>query len=816
MNNGAGEHAERGERDDSLLDALLDETLGGRQPPDLSDRIVRALAANRVSLGSRVSLGRGHEDEEGNDSPNGNATVLPAGNIEARPIPISTQPHVRESGLRTARPARSQTGRSQTMAGYFTARHWLGLAASVAVLAGGYWTLSRDVPDPQIAQNPIARQPVSKRPGDEGPAGGGHQGTADDNPADPERTGTDESTGTPDLVDSTNTSDEPERTGPHAVSPETHAASETQSANDTDAATESPDEPHTKIANTTPHESTSSAPEQPNIGLPDRTTVAGVGTHPMSGAVNDADVIAMIDRGIRQRWREQGLRPSPAASDAEWCRRVFLDVIGRIPTIDELETYLVDHARDKRAKLVQRLLNDDSYAEAYARHWTTIWTNLLVGRSGGMLPDSPVNREGLQQYLRRSFLTNKPYDVLTFELISAQGSNTPGEYDFNGAVNFVLDNLQEKAATATAKTAQIFLGLQIQCTQCHNHPFNDWKQNRFWELNAFFRQAKTVVERKGSDQRPVRLVDEDFAGEGAHDPTSADPDDAEIYYELRNGELRVAYPVFVDGTAINPSGLVRAVNRRYELARFVMRSEYLGQAIVNRLWGHFFGYGFTKPVDDLGSHNPASHPELLGELARDFADGGHDLKRLIRWITLSEAYSLSSRFGPKQGNQSDDPTLGTPPSFSHFYLRQMTAEQLYDSLLVATEAHRATGNYEEQQRTKDDWAQQFTIAFGTDDNGEMTTFDGTITQALMMMNGELTRRATSSAAGGFLWKVSQRAAQPAAPIKHLYQAALGRKPSKAELKLADELLATRGGNRQTVLEDVWWALLNSNEFILNH
>ncbi|HEV3022918.1 MAG TPA: DUF1549 and DUF1553 domain-containing protein, partial [Pirellulales bacterium] len=534
-------------------------------------------------------------------------------------------------------------------------------------------------------------------------------------------------------------------------------------------------------------------------------------------AVNDEDVVASIDRAIRQRWREQGLRPSPVATDAEWCRRVFLDVVGRIPTIEELESFLVDHTRDKRAKLVQRLLNDDNYAEAYARHWTTIWTNLLVGRSGGMLPDSPVNREGMQQYLRRSFLTNKPYDKLTYELIGAQGSNRPGEDDFNGAVNFVLDNLQEKAATATAKTAQIFLGLQIQCTQCHNHPFNDWKQNRFWELNAFFRQTKAVPERKGNELRLVRLVDEDFAGEAAaHDANRFDPADAEIYYELRNGELRVAYPVFVDGTTIDPSGLVRVVNRRDELARLVVRSEYLGQAIVNRLWGHFFGYGFTKPVDDLGVHNPPSHPELLLELAHYFADAGYDLKRLVRWITLSEAYSLSSKFGPKQGNQADDPALGTPPSFSHFYLRQMTVEQLYDSLLVATEAHRTAGNYEEQQRTKDDWAQQFTIAFGTDDNGETSTFDGTITQALMMMNGNLTRRATSSAAGGFLWKVSQRAAQPAAPIKHLYQAALARKPSKAELKLADELLAARGGNPQTVLEDVWWALLNSNEFILNH
>ncbi|HEV3004657.1 MAG TPA: DUF1549 domain-containing protein [Pirellulales bacterium] len=783
--NGAG-----GERDDPLLDALLDEALGGRQPPDLSARIVQALAARRVSMVASEGV---------------------AG-ADARPLVI------RE---RSERIQRGASGRR------FAARHWLSLAASVALLAVGYWTLKPAGPGRPIAQGQIAQKPVAQNP----VVGDREQAAADEEAG--KGVGADEavsgaprvaegsraSTVAPDHPVATDRQDTPVTDAANTAARDSDVAD--TEAPDTDAATESPVAPANDLVERAPHESPLPHPGVKggvsDRSLSDRSAEASVGTHPMSSAVNDEDVVASIDRAIRQRWREQGLRPSPVATDAEWCRRVFLDVIGRIPTIEELESYLVDHARNKRARLLQRLLNDDSYAEAYARHWTAIWTNLLVGRSGGMLPDSPVNREGLQQYLRRSFLTNKPYDKLTYELISAQGSNRPGEDDFNGAVNFVLDNLQEKAATATAKTAQIFLGLQIQCTQCHNHPFNDWKQNRFWELNAFFRQTKAAPERKSSELRLVRLVDEDFAGEGAaHDANRFDPADAEIYYELRNGELRVAYPVFVDGTPIDPSGLVRVVNRRDELARLVVSSEYLGQAIVNRLWAHFFGYGFTKPVDDLGAHNPPSHPELLQELAHDFTDAGYDLKRLVRWITLSEAYSLSSKFGLKQGNQADDPTLGTPPSFSHFYLRQMTVEQLYDSLLVATEAHRAAGNYEEQQRTKDDWAQQFTIAFGTDDNGEATTFDGTITQALMMMNGDLTRRATSSAAGGFLWKVSQRAAQPAAPIKHLYQAALGRKPSKAELKLADELLAARGGNPQTVLEDVWWALLNSNEFILNH
>ncbi|HVW37034.1 MAG TPA: DUF1553 domain-containing protein, partial [Pirellulales bacterium] len=199
-----------------------------------------------------------------------------------------------------------------------------------------------------------------------------------------------------------------------------------------------------------------------------------------------------------------------------------------------------------------------------------------------------------------------------------------------------------------------------------------------------------------------------------------------------------------------------------------------------------------------------------------FAGSGFDLKRLLRWIALSEAYGLSSKFGSKFGNAADDPTTGAPPLFSHFYLRQMTAEQLYDSLLVATEAHAAQGNYEQQQRTKDEWLEQFAIAFGTDENDEATTFDGTIAQALVMMNGELTKKATSAASGGFLSKVAQSGPRAANPINQLYLAALGRRPSRAELQLANQLLSAKGGDAAAMLEDVWWALLNSNEFISNH
>ena len=524
--------------------------------------------------------------------------------------------------------------------------------------------------------------------------------------------------------------------------------------------------------------------------------------------ISDAAIIAYINELIRQGWADRGFSPSKAATEGEWCRRVYLDVLGRIPSAEEVTRFSIDKSKGKRAKLIDQLLDSDDYVEDYARNWTTIWTNILIGRTGGTDQNTLISREGMQQYIRRSFLGNKPYDQFAYELVSANGVNRPGEEGYNGAVNFVLDNLDESAAPATAKTARIFLGLQVQCTQCHNHPFNDWKQDQFWSLNAFFRQTRSQRIGEGRDMATVRLDDSDFPGEGNN------PAEAEIYYELRNGLLKVAYPSFVDGTKINPSGYLQEVNRRDELAKLIRQSPYLGKAIVNRMWAHFLGYGFTKPVDDMGPHNAASHPELVERLGKDFASTGYDLKQLIRWITLSEPYSLSSRFNPK--NEKDDPALGEKPAFSHFYLRQMSAEQLYESLIVATGADKTRGSYEDQERTKSMWLQQFAVAFGTDENDEATTFNGTIPQTLMMMNGELIIKATSGDPGTFLYQVATSNLKDNAKIGRLYVQAFARKPNKNEALAAAEMWKLRKGNTPAAMQDVWWVLLNINEFILNH
>ena len=782
------------DRDDPVLDACLEELLGGCQPPDLSSRILAALESGVPQVAAPPASLRPiplAALSAGDLAPASNGAVLAAAPAD-----------------RSGHPVRSSAATARRLPPAWVS---VALAASLLVMGGAYWTsrrgaakVERDAAPPVVAAGRAGQAKTT--------AAADHREAATASADSASRKLAAEG-------DRTSAIDGNSPAAPTAADEPASAAAHLARATKASPVDQPPVAKPQDRSASGPAESVAATENSPAISndeIPATDRQALASTSKSDGlspsAVSDAEMTASIDRMLRARWKDAGVRPSPAATDAEWCRRVFLDLIGRIPTIQELESYLVDNSRAKRARLVDELLSSDAYAEAYARHWTTIWTTLLVGRKGGMEPGSLVNREGLQQYLRRSFLSNKPYDRLAYELISAQGSNRPGEADFNGAVNFILNNLQEKATPATAKTAQLFLGMQVQCTQCHGHPFNQWKQNRFWELNAFFRQAKAAPEMRGTELRLARLADEDFAGEGQ----SPDPAEAEIYYEERNGLMHAAYPVYVDGTPSERSGLVADVRRRDELARLIVRSDEFAQAIVNRLWAHAFGYGFTKPIDDLGPHNPASHPELLAHLARQFAAGGHDLKRLLRWITLSEAYALSSKFGSKFGNAADDPATGAAPLFSHFYLRQMTAEQLYDSLLVATEAHATEGNYEQQQRTKDEWLEQFAITFGTDENDEATTFDGTIAQALMMMNGELTRRATDADSGGFLGKVAQGGQRAANPVHQLYLAALGRRPSKAELQLANQLFSAKGGDAEAVLEDMWWALLNSNEFISNH
>ncbi len=532
---------------------------------------------------------------------------------------------------------------------------------------------------------------------------------------------------------------------------------------------------------------------------------------------SDTTIITTIYKHIRAGWENNEIQPSDRAEDGEYARRVALDVVGHIPSYAELQEYLNDQSPDKRRKFVDQLLDQ----EGYVRNWTTIWGNLLVGRAnnrgGGRAP--------LDKWLRTAFYKNLPYDEFVRQLLTAEG-----ESEDNGAVVFLASHLNDMQVPATAITARLFLGRQVQCTQCHNHPFNDWQQSAFWGMNAFFR----ATNRRGNPRNGVAISDREFAGSGV------------VYYEKRNGEQRAVFPTYVDGTMVTEF----SKSPRETLTDFVLdpKKTELSEAIVNRMWGHFFGYGFTKPVDDMGPHNTPSHPELLKYLAKEFQDSRYDLKRLMRWITASDAYNLTSRLNDT--NKIDEPAAGETPLFSHVYLKQFRAEQLYDSLLIATAADKSGRNDEQAEGQRRQWLQQFVTTFGTDENDEQTTFNGTIPQALTLMNGQLIRDALNGGDGSFLRRVldapsgrpdektvaskakpktppvkappakanavTQRSAVPK-KIETLFLVALSRKPSEEELQALNNVFQKSGYTDPIQgLQDVFWAVLNSNEFIINH
>ena len=531
-------------------------------------------------------------------------------------------------------------------------------------------------------------------------------------------------------------------------------------------------------------------------GLSSLITAPGFGADDKFTTGSADPLVGFIDEQIRKGWTDNEIKPSEVADDAEWVRRVYLDIVGHVPAGKTVEDFIKDKEPAKRSKLIDKLLADSSYV----RNFTTYWTNVLIGRT---TPDK-TNRGALEKFLRESFSQNLPWNDIVYKLIAAEG-----RFDDKGEVNYLLAQLQlnpnseEYVVEATAKTARVFLGLQVQCTQCHNHPFNDWKQNQFWEFNSFFRQMQREDHEKYNDK--TGRMDDDYSELVRRDFQGP------VYYETRAGLMLVAYPKYF-GTEVDQGS---ETNRRLELAKSITQDDtnkFLAKAIVNRMWGHYFANGFTRPIDDMGPHNPASHPELLDRLADEFIKSKYDLKQLSRWICNSEAYNLTSKFNPK--NEIDNPANGEVPLFSHMYVKPMQVEQLYESLLVATAAGSAGGGSSSEERTQ--WMTQFKQIFGNDDE-ESAMYSGTIPQALLMMNGDLVKSAISADKGSYLGSVLQNPAYHKEPerIRALYMAALGRTPSNSELKKMTDIMV-REKDKLSAYQDLYWALLNSNEFIVNH
>lgn len=499
--------------------------------------------------------------------------------------------------------------------------------------------------------------------------------------------------------------------------------------------------------------------------------------------------LSYIDEMLMESWKSAKVKPSPNATDAEFLRRAYLDALGRIPNVQEAQAFLdsKDASASKRAKLVDYLLANPDFAKNFGNEWTII----LVGRRN---QGRDVDKGTLSSWLRKQVSAGRPWDEMAYELITAKGNNKE-----NGAVNYPMAHLEDGAINLTSITTRVFLGQQIQCTQCHDHPSNNWKQSDFWGINAFFKGVRT--------QRVMRT---DNVGAEVYDHTEMSdmPSDAYSRYEKRNAVVGIAFPTYIDGTKISQNA---DVDRREALGKFIAEKDkkQLARAFVNRAWGRLFGRGIVHPVDDFGDHNAPSHPELLDKLADEFVASKCDIKGLYRTLMNTRAYGLTSQ--TLKENEKDE-TL-----FSHMALKPMTPEQLFDSLITATSAHKAAGG--DFDKVRGQWLGQFTVTFANDEEGESSNFQGTIPQALMMMNGDLMTKATGGKPGSFLYDTLEKSRSQRKPalfiVNRLYLAALGRTPTANELRNASAFLGTNPDSIN-VVEDLFWSLLNCNEFVLNH
>jgi hypothetical protein len=532
-------------------------------------------------------------------------------------------------------------------------------------------------------------------------------------------------------------------------------------------------------------------------------------------AADVPEMVKLINDRLTAMWEANNVVPTRYVDDYEFIRRASLDIVGRIAKPAEIQQFLKDPRETRRALLIERLLSN----EDYPRHWATLWANWLLGRAGVF--GRGKYHEDMTIWLEDQFAQNRPYSAIVRNLLTASGDNTK-----NAAVNFILAHVGEavpqqrraeegqfEMVPLTSRITRLFLGTQVQCSQCHDHPFQkSIKQERFWGVNAFLRQ----VQRVGDPPIPRNGM-MTFGKLELRDNASWNSE-ATVFYEKRNGVILQTAAEFLPASeGKRPIRLPAGVNgkeRREKLAEYIEDHENFPKAVVNRVWAVFLGRGFVNPIDDFNDNNQPSDPELLNELGSRFKQYNYDMKKLIRWICNSNAYQLSY-VANRTNDKPEHEAL-----FSRMILKSMSPEQLFESLMVATNAEAAETK-EEKNKLRDQWMNRLIANFG-DDEGNEVNFNGTVVQALLMMNGEDINVAINRREKGTVSMAVGKygAGNPRGVIRQLYLASLNREPTDNEVKTIVAKLHLAPGFRErepaAPYRDVFWALVNSAEFMLNH
>jgi hypothetical protein len=496
----------------------------------------------------------------------------------------------------------------------------------------------------------------------------------------------------------------------------------------------------------------------------------------------DDQVVQRLDSLLAELWKKNQVTPVAPAGDEELLRRVYLDLAGRTPGVSEVRQYLNDGSPDRYERLVDRLLNSPDHAS----HVATVWRTFLIPEGVDLTAFGGV--EAFDRWLAERIARNEPYDEIVRSLLLAEGRlSRSGPLLFYSAVKLDPDQL-------ASRTARVFLGMRLECAQCHDHPFEPWRQQDFWSFAAFFAQISRPQAELESVSTVMRVSDVD-RGEVMLPDTQT-----------------VVAPQFLDRS--EPPEDVRNAARRQQLAGWLTSPEnpYFARATANRVWGHMFGKGIVDPVDDFGRQHPPKSPELLDLLAGQFIGSDFNLRELFRTIALSRAYQLSSG-GPDADERRSE-------WFAQMNVKMLTAEQVYDCITVATMLEQATpgdmGDFQMARfgnSSRAAFLQQFRTL-----GGQSTEYQGGIPQALTLMNGPLIEGATGLSRSGILSSLEAPFFTNRQRVEVLYLATLSRPPRPEEWELLESFVpeGASGAELKESLSDLLWALLNSAEFTMNH
>ncbi|AMV16833.1 DUF1549 and DUF1553 domain-containing protein [Planctomyces sp. SH-PL14] len=497
-------------------------------------------------------------------------------------------------------------------------------------------------------------------------------------------------------------------------------------------------------------------------------------------AWNNPPEFNFIDKLVNDKLQQLQILPSGLCSDDEFLRRAYLDVAGRLPTLEETQAFLNDITPEKRVRLVDQLLDSSDYAS----FWTMKLADVLRANSGKLTPTGVAK---FNRWLYQSTLEDQPFDEFAKELLTARGNTFE-----NPAANYWKSS--RDPSDATESTVQLFLGIRIQCAKCHNHPFERWSQDNYYGIGAAF----VRVGRKQSADKQEEIIFTSTGGEVTQPRTNKQ---MKVHLLLK-GDVDV--PADQDRRVVFADWLASADN------------PFFAKAAANRIWGHLLGRGIVDPVDDFRDSNPPSNAQLLDELSKQFAQNKFSRKWLIRTIMLSHTYQRSSR--TNDFNKTDD------IYFSHATTRMLTAEQLLDAICAVTAVPETFPNMPAGTRATE-------LAEPPSDNYFLKIFgqpqremvcecerssDSNLSQALQMINGPTVHNKLRADNGRINQLIAAQKPDDEI-ISTLYMSGVCRTPTTDELKTAKAHIAASGeANRRQALEDIGWAILNSKEFLFQH